>query len=775
MKGFIIHPTYQTENGKSVVYLFGRLENNKSFLLKQDFRPYFYIKESDKTKAKEILENLDVEKGDFKDFKANKLIKITLDTTSELMRIRDELINEEIECYEADIRFAYRYMFDNGIQGSVDIEGDYEKGERVDRVYTNAKLKPAYFKPKLKILSFDIETDKKADQLYSISFYTDDFKKVVIAKKGENLKNTISVDNEEEAVKKFSEFVKEIDPDIITGWNVIDFDLKILRDKFLKYNIPFKLGRTEWNSKLRIESDFFRDSKADISGRVVLDGINLLKGNFYKLENYKLDTAAQVYLGEKKLIGEKNKGDEIEGLYKNNPQKLVDYNLKDSELVYNILEKTKLIELTIQRSLLTGMPLDRVGASIASLDSLYLRELKKRGIVAYSSKQNVRKRITGGYVMTSKPGIYKYVIVCDFKSLYPSIIKTFNIDPLMFVPVQKKGTDNIIAPNGAQFKRENGILPTIIHRLWKQRDNAKKENNEQASYAIKILMNSFFGVLANPMCRFYSFDMANSITTFAQFFTKSTAELVKKKGYDVIYGDTDSVFINLDVDSYEKAEKIGLEIQDYINKYYKKEIKEKYRLNNFLDLEFEKVYKNFLMPFVRGGTSGAKKRYVGIREFKEANKLETKMEFTGMEFVRRDWTELSKQFQLKLINLIFSEQPIEKYVKEFITKLKKGELDDLLIYKKALRKAAADYVKTTPPHVKAARILEGNNMLGSNLIEYVMTANGPEPIQLRKHSIDYEHYINKQIRPIADSVLVFFNKKLDDILAGGKQASLFDY
>jgi len=775
MKGFIVHPTYQARDNKAVIHLFGKLENGESFLLKQEFRPYFFIREKDVKKAGSILENIDVEKTELLDFQRKKVAKITVDVPSEVPKLKRELEEKEIECYEADIRFAYRYVMDNNLVSCVDIEGKYEKDERVGRIYENAVIKPAYFEPKLKVLSIDIETDSKAGKVYAISLYTGDFKKVIFIKKGARVKNAIVVDTEEQGMKKFSELVLELDPDIITGWNVIDFDLKILKDKFVKYNIPFKLGRNDWESTLRIESDFFRDSHANVAGRVVLDGINMLKNNFYKLKDYKLDTAAEVFLGEKKLISQENKGKQIEDAYLNNPQKLADYNLHDSKLVYDILEKTGLTELTTQRSLITGMPLDRVQASIASLDSLYLRELRKRGFVAPCVKSNVRKRITGGHVMTSKPGIYDYVAVCDFKSLYPSIIRTFNIDPLMFAPDGKKSGDYIVAPNGACFNREDGILPVLIQRLWKQRDEAKKHNNKQASYAIKILMNSFFGVLANPMCRFYSYDMANSITTFGQEFIKSTARITEEEGYEVIYGDTDSVFIKIKANDYEKSKSIGLEIQNYVNKYFKKLTKEKYKLQNFLELEFEKVYRKFLMPYVRSGGSGAKKRYVGLLLYKEKGKVKEKMEFTGMEFVRRDWTELSKKFQLEFLDMIFNEKPVDDFVKNFIKDLKKGRYDELLVYHRALRKQASEYIKTTPPHVKAARILEQNNMLDSNIITYVMTAQGPEPVQLQKHAIDYEHYIDKQIRPIADSILIFFNKKLDDIVKGSQQSSLVDY
>ncbi|MEM4397639.1 MAG: DNA polymerase II, partial [Candidatus Woesearchaeota archaeon] len=466
-----------------------------------------------------------------------------------------------------------------------------------------------------------------------------------------------------------------------------------------------------------------------------------------------------------------DKGSEIENMYESEPDKLIEYNLKDAELVLKILEKKNIIELSIMRSLLTGMQLDRVKASIASLDNLYLRETKKLGYVCpNSSNIETEEKIKGGYVRDSIPGIYDFINVHDFKSLYPSIIRTFNIDPLAYIPKEyhKKYKDDevIIAPNGARFRKTKGILPKIIENLWLQRDIAKKEKNQEKSYAIKITMNSFFGVLANPTCRFYSLEMANAITHFGQFIVKKTAEIVENRIYKVIYGDTDSIFIETKSHSLEDAQKIGKEISYYVNEFWKDHVKNVYGVDSYLELQFEKTFVRFIMPKIRGTEIGAKKRYAGllIEDGKE------KIDFRGLEFVRRDWTDLSKKFQLELLDLIFHKKEVIDYIKNFVNDLKKGKYDSLLIYKKAIRKDLENYTKTTPPHVKAARKLD---KITSNIISYVMTKDGPEPIQKITHSIDYEHYIEKQIKPIADSILTFYNTNFDKLIKDSKQTSLF--
>lgn len=763
MKAFVVYPTYRILDGKAYVYLFGRLENGESFLSINYTRPYFFIKKKN-LKLAQSLGKFDHEDSKMKNFDEEEVVKIILDLPRDVPKLRKTFEEKGIVCYEADIRFSYRFMLDNGIKGVADIEGKHKKGNFVDRIYEEPKFKSAEpYDVKLKTLSLDIETDIKGDKIFCISYATAGKHETLIVSKNK-VKGATNVEDEKTLLEKFQEKVLKEDPDIITGWNVIDFDFKVLRDKYKKYKIPFVFGRAEWESSLRIETDFFRESKADFAGRQVLDGIALLKNNFIRLPDYKLDTAASEILGDKKAIQFVHKGKEIEDLYKNNKSKLVEYNLKDAQLVLKILNEKDLLNLTTARSMLTGMPMERVSASIASLDSLYLRETLKKGYVCHSSTySDSSERIKGGFVRESNPGIYDWVIVCDFKSLYPSVIRTFNIDPFS---LDKKG--EIKAPNGARFRNEEGILPMLIQRLWEQRDKAKKKKDKVASFAIKITMNSFFGVLANPTCRFYSLDMANAITHFGQKIVKETADNVEGLGYKVIYGDTDSIFVDCRAKNYAEAKKYGEKIQKFVNDFYDKQVKEEFKRKSFLELEFEKVYRKIILPRVRGSLTGAKKRYAGIKTDGKKEKLE----FVGLEVVRRDWTALAKEFQVGILERIFDDKDIVKYVKKTIEDLKSGKLDDKLVYRKALRKPLSFYVKTTPPHVKAAKKLP---KLESDIIDYVLTENGPEPIQRLKSRIDYEHYINKQLKPIADSVLVFFDKKFEDILKGHSQKSLGDF
>ncbi len=774
MKGFIVDSSHTIIDNQTHVILIGRLENGQSFMTCSELNPYCFIAENDLKLFKKVLSKYKIEKTDLKTFEEKKVVKISSNLQSDIIKLSNFIHKSKVNTYEADIKPHMRFIIDNNILGSIEIEGHYEPSDKIDRIYKNPEIKSASFTPELKIASIDLESDKKTGNLFCIGIYSDKYKEnfMITSKK---LKNTVSCKNESECLEKFKQALIKIDPDIITGWNIIDFDLKYLENLFKKNKIMFDLGRDDKNTKLRIESNFFRFSSAEVSGRQVLDGLNLIRDPFIKeapfikskeFESYSLEDVAQAILGKGKILKGKERHEEITRLYKEDQQKLADYNLMDCELAYKIVKDSKMIDLAIERSQLTGLTLDRLTSSIASFDSVYIREARKKGLVSPSTRYGVKEeRIKGGYVYSSKSGIYNNVLILDFKSLYPSIIRTFNIDPASKLNKKEKGC--IESPNKAYFKNQEGVLPIIIEKLHDAREKAKKEKRELASYAIKIIMNSFFGVLASPNCRYFSLETANAITYFGQEIIKLTAKEIEKKSHKVIYSDTDSVFVETGLGK-EKANKLGKQIPEEINEFYNKYVKNNFNRKSYLELEFDKQYLRLMIPKVRGSEEdiAAKKRYAGLHE---ENGKEI-LEIVGLEAIRGDWTEAAQEFQTELIKKTFHKEPIEKFIKSFVQSILSGKLDEKLIYRKSIRKNLDEYTKTTPPHVKAARKLVN---LDSNIIQYYITLDGPEPIQNLRHKIDYGHYIEKQIQPVANQVLNLLNKKFEDIVKNSKQTTLF--
>lgn len=778
MKGFIVQSSAKTINDQTYIQLFGRLENGKSFGSIHKFEPHFFIAEKDLKKIKPLLSKFSNSPTDLTNFQGEKVVKISAETQTDLNKLSKAIHKKEVNTYEADLKPVNKFMIDNDLLGPIEIDtknSDTLPNDKVDFFYEDPKILPSIQKPNLKVASIDIETDKKGNDLYCIGIFSKNYKKCfLLSSEDKQIPNTINCSTENELLTKFKAELIALDPDIITGWNVIDFDLAFLRKKFEKNKIPFDIGRDNSNPRIKIESNFFRSSTAEIKGRQVLDALNLIRDPFIKeapsikekkFTSYTLENVSQEILKDGKLLTGKARHDEITELFHKNKKKLVEYNLKDCELVYEILEKTKIVDLATERASLTGSPLNKITASIIAFDSLYIREAHKRGLVSPTTHYIQKpERIQGGFVMESQPGIFHNLLVLDFKSLYPSIIKTFNIDPASFLTLKTKNA--ITAPNGAQFKNTDGILPQIIETLHKAREKAKKEKRELSSYAIKIIMNSFFGVLASPNCRYFSLDMANAITHFGQHLIKLTAsEIQSQTNYHVIYSDTDSVFVETNLNKKE-AKKLGQEIQEKINSFYNKHVKEHYNRKSYLELEFEKLYLAFMMPPVRGSNVASKKRYAGLLEKNGKEEIQV----VGLEAIRGDWTEAAQDFQIKLLDKIFHKQEFIPFIRNYVKKIQSGDLDEKLIYKKSLTKPLDQYTKTTPPHVKAARLLP---KLDSKIVQYVMTEAGPEPIQKQKHKLDYKHYIDKQIKPIANTLLFFFEKDFDDIIATSKQMKLF--
>jgi DNA polymerase-2 len=415
----------------------------------------------------------------------------------------------------------------------------------------------------------------------------------------------------------------------------------------------------------------------------------------------------------------------------------------------------------MERAHTTGLAADHFGGSIAAFSHHYLPRMHRLGYVAPSVGEIQRKAYPGGYVMDSKPGFYDSVVVLDYKSLYPSIIRTFCVDPVGYAEGQHASNPEgqIQGPIGTRFSRTKHCLPEIVTTLSIRRDKAKQAKNEPLSQALKLVMNSFAGVLGATECRFFNPELVSAVTLRGHEIVKRTKVLVESRGYEVIYGDTDSIFIWLGrFHSTAEAHVVVAELVRDINAWWTRTLSEEQGLENFLEIEFDTHYKKFFMPTIRGSDVGSKKRYAGLST-DAAGKEE--MVFRGLEMARSDWTPLARLFQEGLLLRIFHDQPYGEFVANYVQSTLAGAKDDLLIYRKRLRHRLDAYLINVPPQVRAARIAdEYNHSMGRPMqyqnggwIQYVMTKSGPEPLETRQSRVDYEHYLTKQLMPIADAIL----------------------
>jgi DNA polymerase-2 len=798
VKGVILQATYRvaTQQGGRrvpVIHLYGRLEDGGTFLVRDNRQqPQFYIRSSDVERANSIA-NHRVATGESnsavgysrptptnkRDFGGSPVSRIGVAIPSDVPTIRDRLHASGIDTFEADVRFPVRYLIERGIKGACAIEGTAiagsAEGSGLSLIFDNPQLTPAQVKIEPRVLSFDIETDPKAERLLAISLYGPNVDEVLIVDgSGRPMpEKAICCVDERAALTAFCDRVKELDPDVFTGWNTIDFDFTVLQRIATRLRHPFVLGRDVGEIRIRRAEGYFGSGQATIPGRLVLDGIDLLRGAFVRMEDYSLDAVAREVLGEGKAI-ESNAKDRLAEIihnYRHNLPAFALYARTDARLAFDIVGKLNLIRLAFARSQLAGMTPDRVAASIASFDFVYLSELEKRGIVAptvRSDDSRVFAAQQGGHVLEPVAGLHRNVWVFDFKSLYPNIIRTFNIDPLSYVETPTAGDDLIETPGGS-FKRAPAILPGILDDLFPRREAAKQAGDSVAAQSIKILMNSFYGVLGTSACRFYNPALANSITGSGREMLLWSKRWFENAGFRVLYGDTDSLFVgsgSIEPPAPEQGPQLAARLNEELTSY----IRDRWRVQSRLELEFEKTYLRLILPHARHSTRGASKRYAGlVRKGDQAT-----VEFVGMEVVRSDWTALAKRVQRELYQRLFTDQPVDVYLADIVKTVRDGAMDKLLVYRKSLRKGAENYTATTPPHVAAARKSPrpAGGTPGRKVIEYVMTTGGPEPTDNIQHPPDREHYVSKQIRPVAEPVLATLGLDFDTVVGDGRQGEL---
>jgi DNA polymerase-2 len=666
-----------------------------------------------------------------------------------------------------------RYLIDRGIRGSLEVRGDGRPTPGLGLVFDEPDVGPTDWTPRLKVLALDIETDPSARRLLAIGLHGDGVSEVMLlTPEGWTCpEGARPFRSERELLLGFARRVRELDPDVLTGWNVVDFDLAVLARLAERQRVLLELGRGSGGLRLRAGGSGRAATQASVPGRVVLDGIQLLRGAFIRMDDYTLDAVARSVLGEgKTLSGDHDKASEILRLFREDRPRLVEYNRTDARLAFQIVERLRLAALSVERSKLTGLPPDRVSGSIAAFDFLYLAELGRRQVVAPSVRAVAAvEPQEGGHVLEPVPGVYASVVVLDFKSLYPSLIRTFEIDPLNLVRGEEgvAVADPILAPNGAAFFRKKAILGALLDDLMPQREAARAHGDTVKSHAIKILMNSFYGVLGTPACRFYDPRLANAITGFGREMLLWCKQRIERQGRRVLYGDTDSLFVESGAADAAAARSFGDTLAARLNRDLAAYIQERWRVESRLDLVFDRLYLRLCLPVMRHDAAGARKRYAGLVETERGSRLV----FTGMEAVRSDWTELAKEVQRELYARLFADQPVEPYLLDVVARLRAGELDDRLVYRKALRKRPEAYTTTTPPHVAVARSL-GRRERGGR-IAYVITTAGPQPAEGRQAPLDYEHYLDKQIGAVAEPVLTLRGLDLAQILGTAKQLRLF--
>ncbi len=685
----------------------------------------------------------------------------------ELLDERDRLVASGERAYESDVKPDARFLMERFVTGAATVRGDaLERDGHVELI--DPEVRTADVSPRLALAAFDIETDGPHGELLSIAA-TDgtDARVWVIADDADRTGTFEAARDEPALISAFEAWVRERDPDVVAGWNSIEFDLAVLCRRAEAHGRPLRLGRGGETARVLLPDRPNGVAIPRVPGRVFMDGIATLRTFTFRFESFSLDDVAQAILGEGKLLhDDEDRIGEIRRMFREDKPALAAYNRRDAELARRIFVEARLVELAVARQRLTGLTMDRQGGAVAAFDYLYLPRLHRHGHVAPDTEAreiDPALAAPGGWVMEPDPGLHDNVLVLDFKSLYPSIIRTFRIDPMgMAFP----GDDPVEGFGGARFHRHEHVLPELIETLWAAREDATKTQKRELSTAIKILMNSFYGVLGTPACRFFETRLASSITRRGHEIIRGSREHIEERGLRVIYGDTDSLFVLLGAGRDEAAcDALGEDAR----------------------VGPDRVVEGALAPRAptreraRGALRGAlpeaaRPHHAGLRA-REQETLRGLGARSRRRATRGREGSRSRPDRLDAARAPFSTRALPPRLR----RRGMGSVDT-----RGRATACAPASSTTSSSIESGCGVTSMRTRRTSRrtsrprasspapcasCEYVMTTRGPEPIERQESPIDHDHYFEKQLAPAADAILSALGTTLAAL--AGKQMSLF--
>ncbi|MEK6862902.1 MAG: DNA-directed DNA polymerase [Nanoarchaeota archaeon] len=780
-------------NTQGIIRIFGTtIDSKKICVYDESLKPYFWVFNDNIDKTKKKIDNLMLDE-DFQILNTSihdknylgkevKAIKVEVNNIKALKIIAKELKQSGLEVKEDDINFAKRYLIDKEITPLTlsEVFGELIKDSRYDIcIKGEVKQNSQDFYDDLKVLVFDIEVygslggieKVKNDPILMIGLRGKGIKKVITWKKFKAPDYVEFVDSEAEMIERFKGLIKDYKPDCLVGYFSDGFDLPYIKARADKYHIILDLGLD--GSPISFRRGL-GESVAKIKGILHLDILKFIKkimAGSLQLDSYSLNVVAQELLREKKKeinINEITKAwDNIKDL-----EKYCEYNIQDTELTLKIFEKIFLNIAELVKLVGSSM-FDICRMSYGKLVENYLIKKAKEFneiVPNRPSHGNIEERMgltyKGASVMEPKVGLYENIIFFDFMSFWPSIIITKNIDPGTFNK-EKMGykTPEIVDEEGKKVyyyfnSKKEGFIPKVVKDLIIRRNRIKeilkKEKNpvlEARNYALKTVANSTYGMLAFFGARYYCRECAASITAFGREYIKTTIKKAQEEGFEVIYSDTDSLTVALGGKSKKAASEFLKKIND--------------ELPSLMEIEIEDFYPRGIFVSKKGDIQGAKKKYALINE-------ENELKIRGFETVRKDWSLIARETQLKIIEMILKEGKYEdalEYVKKVIKDIseRKVSLDKMIIGVQL--KMHLESYKQIGPHVAVARKMKekGYDVSPGATIYFIISDEkgmirdkAEIPDECKDYDINY--YIENQIIPSVEKIFEVFGIKKEQLL-----------
>jgi DNA polymerase elongation subunit (family B) len=808
---------YVDIEGKNYIQLIGRTAKGEKVCIIDTYEPNFWVilkkeYEQDAGNLRKRLEKISVKRSSriskvtrTETVKKNYLgkpvtaIQIFITNHKDAQDIASEIGEaKEIEVRrEYDINIITKYIKEKSIEPckyyevdadllTLDELGGIASALEVGKCFLAKKISKSQIKKEFvpKVLAYDIETDgfeMGKNHILSIAIYGDDFKKVLTWKGSpKSLDYVEKVESESDMIEAFAKCVNEEDPDILTGYFSDGFDLPFLKTNAIKKKATFDIGLDRKGpvfSRGRIQS-------GKIKGIVHVDIFRFIDAVF---SQYLTSETLSLREVSNELVGE-SKGDfdfnKIGNMTEEDWRDLFKYNLQDANVTHKLFEKIwpDILEFgRIVKEPIFNVTRNRMSAHVENhiihnLDR-FNEIAEKRPLGKEIATRRARERFEGAYVYEPTPGLYENIVMFDFTSMHASIIVSFNISKatLSEDPKNCNETPKFDLEGKSVsfcFGKKQGFFSELLAEVVEKRKKYKKEYSENKnamtkarSNAYKLLANATFGYQGFFGARYYSIEAAASTLAFVRKFMKETIEKIRDEGYEILYGDTDSI-------AFLQGKKTKKQVLDFLEKING-------NLPGIMELDLEDFYKRGLFVSTRSGTAGAKKKYALLDE-------KDKLKIRGFETVRRDWCKLSRNLQNEILNEILktgNEKTALELLKKQVDALKNRSVSpgDLII-KTKLRRPLGEY-KSKGPHVIAAEKMKakGKNVTTGMIVEYYIGQVSSKAKKIgdkvflpdEKAKYDIKYYLNNQILPAAENIFEVFDISVRDVAEGSSQKKLF--
>lgn len=737
--GYLINGRTHIEDGKEALELFGLLEDGSPFL----WRPpeYHTVALAEPGLESPSVKPISVKSGRFRSLSGRPLEALFFRSAEELKQAA--LNNPREAILESDITPVHRFLMEKRLRGGVAFEGPGTRDGRGLRVFSKENFRPARVDPPLRVCSLDIETGVASGRLYSVAVHLTGAggeKKAVwmLANKAEIKEEHVEfLPSEADLCARLGAFLQEEKVHVLIGWNVVNFDLQFLWNKCLSLGVPFDWGVG------RISPDAWKSAKGrdfniEIPGRVILDGIPVMRALGHRFSAWSLDHVSGEVLGERKLItGDVDKIAEIEHQFAHDKMALARYNLKDTELVSRIFEKCRVMGLLVERQNLVGVPLEKQQYPSEVMDFLYLPTLHRAGYGAPTTNPAAPRHDTvDPAVRPPVPGQYKGVVELSVAQMLPEVLMAFAMDPLGRALAESDPKGALTVPGTlVPFHRSKHLLPALLANLT-------KEGSTEAVLSLKAQVRQS---LETPSSRFYSPSLAGAMRAAARLVVSEVISVLEAKGLLVLMADSEGLLVHSRDGKLASLEK---DVLPEVGRHLAQTLKKDFHITWVAPFQVTQRYAQVFIPSnTMDGQDPGARRFGAILEQGKPGEIYLE----GLEGKGWDEPPLTKRFLREILASFFSQSNPSDVVDRFRTELLDGKLDGELRIHQRYRKDANLSDKNAPPASVAASKL-GADITGDR-VTWVMTTSGPEPVQKITAKLDHAWYREQFLRPLAERLL----------------------